>query len=289
MKQASAVLIKLLNTAERIYRADLFTFRLISGVIIRYTSLDIDLNIGGNIYTSFPIKKGTLSQSRGLSVDDLDVNINYNPQDIVYGGITMKQAMRNGDFDNAELSVDKVFSDQEFSYGLVIPADYVLPDWFVGRVDIDSAGIISATLKIKSKTELLNQQLPRNLFSPSCLNTLYDGSCGVNRAAYTVEGTVMAGSNLISVVTNLTQPDEYFNIGVIGFDTGPNTGVRRSVKQFTNGVIYPIIPFPYIPAVGDQYRVYPGCTRDMTTCKNKFHNLIKFKAQPFIPVPEAVT
>ena len=51
MKTASAGLIALLN-AQRFLFADLFTFTLASGTVLRYTSGDGDLTMGGNLFSS---------------------------------------------------------------------------------------------------------------------------------------------------------------------------------------------------------------------------------------------
>ena len=46
MKSASASLISLLNTSSVFYPADLYTFTLISGTVVRYTSHDINIQVG---------------------------------------------------------------------------------------------------------------------------------------------------------------------------------------------------------------------------------------------------
>jgi len=42
---------------------------------------------------------------------------------------------------------------------------------------------------------ILDYDMPRNLFSPTCLHVLYDAGCGIVRGTFGLDGLVGAGSN----------------------------------------------------------------------------------------------
>ena len=66
---------------------------------------------------------------------------------------------------------------------------------FHGRVStVDLVGRTSATLTIASDLIVLDYDMPRNLYSPTCLHTLYDSGCGVIRGTYAASGTCGSGS-----------------------------------------------------------------------------------------------
>ena len=49
---------------------------------------------------------------------------------------------------------------------------------------------------INSHLELLNQKMPRNLYQASCINSLYDASCTLNRESFAANGTAGSGIDL---------------------------------------------------------------------------------------------
>lgn len=289
MKQANDKLIQLLLNNNVFNKAELFTFTLINGVVLRYTSLDINLTVGGLVYKAAPITRGSIKETTGVSVDDMDITWLLKLTDTLPGSTTpIIQAMRYGAFDNATFSLDKVFSPNPWVYNMPnISDDYVLKGRFNGRVDIDQAGMTYAKLRIKSMLELLDVSMPRNLYMPSCGRVMYSSGCGVNRAALTKSGTVQSGSTITLINTGLTFANDYYNNGVITFTSGVNSGIRRSVRTSSSGAITTILPFPKLPGEGDSFIIYPGCDKTRDTCK-KYGNQDNFKGFLYIPVPETV-
>jgi Uncharacterized conserved protein (DUF2163) len=52
---------------------------------------------------------------------------------------------------------------------------------FKGRVStIDRVGRTSAQITIASPLVVLDYDMPRNIYSPTCLRTLYHAGCGLN-------------------------------------------------------------------------------------------------------------
>ncbi len=203
MRTVPGGLLTLLNSgpAEMLI-ADLFTFTLVSGTVLRYTNYDTDLVIGGNTYQNPPpiIERSQVKWSKGVEVDTLDLQISDDGSSLV-GQTPILQAFVQRLFDGATIELDRVFAS---------PA--AIPSWqgpmvlFTGRVaDISSLGRSTMKLTVKSQLELLNLQLPRNLVQPACRWTLFDAGCTLNRATFAVSGAVAAGSNKNVLQTNLTQ------------------------------------------------------------------------------------
>jgi uncharacterized phage protein (TIGR02218 family) len=154
---------------------------------------------------------------------------------------------------------------------------------FVGRVAEIDAGRSLATFSVNSHLELLNLNMPRNLYQSGCVNTLYDANCTLNQASFAVAGTL---SNVTSPATfnaTLSQPAGFFNLGSITFTSGANAGLSRTVKSWGANTINLIAPFPVAPAIGDGFNIYPGCDKSQATCSAKFGNLKNFRGFPYVP------
>ena len=55
----------------------------------------------------------------------------------------------------------------------------------IGGIDADRA---KADITVNSPMELLNTQLPKHLYSPTCVLNVYDFSCGANPSAFSYSG-----------------------------------------------------------------------------------------------------
>lgn len=286
MKTATAPLIALLNSNLQLAYADLFTFTFLDNTALRYTSADKPVPWNGNTFGVGPlIKRGRVKTQVGISVDSLDVTLSAGPN-IQVNSKPLMAFIAAGGLDGARLRLERAF----------------MPDWqspvtgalqqFSGRVNDVSIGRFEVTLAVQSDLELLNTKVPRNLFQPGCVNTVYDGACGKNRTSLTVTNAVTSSPAPTRSVfdTTLGQATGYFDLGVVAFTSGANAGISRTIKSFASGgLITTIAPFPFAPAAGDTISVYPGCDKTMATCNSRFSNLSRYRGFPFIPVPETVT
>jgi hypothetical protein len=248
--------------AGQFLRADLYTFTLVGGTVLRYTTADVPLIVGGAQYLSgLNIRRGSLRQSAGLEVASLDLTIEPQPDNaagpVTVSGVPFLAGVRAGLFDGARVLMQKLFltSWADTSPGAVA--------WFQGRVNEARAGRVSASLTLHSDLELLNVAMPRNILQAGCLHTFASG---------------------------LTQADGYFDLGRITFLSGPNFNVSRTVRRSFNasGVVELVSPLPTAPGVGDTFAIRAGCDKRQTTCETKFANLARFRGYPYIPVPETL-
>lgn len=286
MKTASAPLITLLNSSAQFLMADLFTLTLPSGTVLRYTSADLDITTGGNTYSARGplIKRGKVRVVLGLEVDTLELKIMADSSHTL-DGVPFVAAALSGGLDGATVLLQRAFLStwQDAPTGTVV--------LFRGRVSDVSGSRTEVRVIVKSELELLNIKLPRNLYQASCLHTVYDANCAANKAARTVGGIVTANNGTGQwLLSNLdSYGGSWFDQGVISFTSGPNAGLKRTVKAFTAGNFWFALPLPNVPQVGNTFTVFPGCDKTMASCSAKFDNLPRFRGFPFIPIPETAT
>jgi len=281
MKTAPAALVTLLTTQRQFWMADMYTFTLIDGSIARYTSADTDITESGRLFSSTgPLfSRGATKLQRGVQVDTLDITVNATSAQLL-GGVAWLPAVANGALDGAQVQLERVFASAPGA----TPAGAVL--LFTGQITETQVGSTTAQLTVSSDLILLNVQMPRNLYQPGCINSVYDTGCKASRATFARYGTVTGGTQS-SVSSNLTtQADGYFALGEIVFTSGLNSGVKRTIKTSSAGVLGLSYPLPKATAVGDTFTAYPGCDKRSATCLGTFNNMANFRAFPFIPVPE---
>ena len=226
------------------------------------------------------IKRGSVRSVIGVEVDTLEVTLLCN-SDTTVDGIPLAKFAMDGGFDGARMELDRTFSrswNDEACGSLNL---------FTGRVAEVVVTGMEVTLTINSELELLNIQMPRNVYQAQCLHTVYDPGCGLNAANFTVTGNTTSGSTRTSINCNLAQAAGHFDLGSMTYTTGPNAGQTRTVKRHTSGVLVPSFPFPHTPATGNLFTAKPGCDGLFATCGTKFSNTANIRIYEFIPVPEA--
>jgi len=85
--------------------------------------------------------------------------------------------------------------------------------------------------------------------------------------------------------------DGWFEGGVVVGETGANAGVARDVLAWTQATRTAglFLPMPYAIAVGDVFRIQPGCDKRLVTCRTKFANRLNFRGEPHVPSGGALT
>lgn len=281
MKTAAPALITLLSTQREFWLCDLYTFTMVDGTMLRYTSADIDVTTGGRtfLHTGPLIKRSRTRVALGTSVDQLDLDISADSATLL-SGLPWLQAITNGALDGAVVDLERAFSATP---GGSIAGTIVL---FSGRVSDTTTDSLTAKVVVRSFMELLNTPLPHNLYQPPCGNSVYDTGCGVSRAAFAAYSALASGSTRQVLNCALGNAAGYFDIGELVFTGGQNLGVTRTVKTYVPGVVTLAYPLPKPVTVGDAFTIYPGCDKRLVTCDSKFGNKPRFRATPFVPAPE---
>jgi hypothetical protein len=185
MKKTTAAVINLIDAARAatdapIAFAECFTFITTTGTQYTWTNVDYDVHFDGFIFlANGPLVSGLKYKgSIGLEVDKQQITIAARPTDVV-NGAPFLIALRDGAFDGAPVYRDRVF--------LTGPARTVVGGarMFQGRIStVDNVGRTQATVTVASDLVILDYDMPRNLFSPTCLHVLYDAGCGIIREPF---------------------------------------------------------------------------------------------------------
>ena len=294
MKAASSALISYFNAPRPsgdfvMNMADLFTFTLSNGSVLTYTSFDLSVAWNGYTYAANSILVNGLKYkcSMGINVDKQQVTLLAQSTDTI-GGVPFLAALSQGILDGAFIQRDRAFfSAWQPSDALQYPIQAVT--LFKGRVsNIDEIGRTSAKITVASDPVLLDTDMPRNIFSPSCNHVLYDAGCGVDRASHTGYGTVAYASTPTQI--GWAGSDPWWAQGSVTFTSGANAGVEVTVVNSWSGTTFQLAYPPVNPvAAGDTFSICPGCDHTMSTCQNKFGNLANFRGYPFVPPPQILT
>ena len=288
MKTANAAVQTLLAAAQAnpdatLSFAECFLVTLATnGAVYAWTNLDVPVTYGGVTYSaSGPMISGLkLRQTADLEVDKQRTVISARPSDLV-GVMPVLVAIRAGLFDGAEIVRTRVFLTDPASATVI--GGVIM---FKGRVStVDRCGRTQAELTVASDLVVLDQDMPRNLWSPTCNHVLYDTGCALSRAAYSYNYTCAAGST--QSVINCSGASPVFNQGTLTMTSGQNAGISSTVRSASvyawMNLMYPL---PFAPATGDAFTVSFGCDHTMGTCRGVFNNLLNFRGFPFIPPPE---
>lgn len=270
--------------------ADLYTFTLNDGTVLRYTSCDIDLTVGGLTYISSgpKFKKGNLKTPLGTEVADFQLTVYPSDSDMVEG-ITFLNAITNGLFDNATVSrlilCKTAWNDNS---GGTIKS-------FTGRIADIVQKRDEVVFTIKALSDFLNMNFPKNVYQAACLHTLYDTGCTLLKANFLSASSIsIVHDRSLMESATLTQASGYFELGKIDFTSGVNNGVERNIKAYSyiSGTSQQFVlnyPLLNLPSIGDTFNIYAGCDKTKNTCNTKFNNLVNFRGFPFIPTPETAT
>jgi uncharacterized phage protein (TIGR02218 family) len=287
MKTATTALINFLNAARKapdspIAFADCFTFTLAqTGLVLTYTNVDRDVVYDGTTFSaSGPLVQGLKYRcAAGLDVDKQQITIAARPTDLV-AGAQFLAALVGGAFDGASFQRQRVFMS---ALGQPPVGGVIL---FQGRIStVDQVGRTSAKVTVASDLIILDYDMPRNLYSATCLHTLYDAGCTLIKNAFGTNGAVGAGST--ASLINFTGAAAVHQQGSITFTSGANQDITGTVKIATAGVSLALAyPMPAPPATGDSFTVYQGCDHTPGTCQSQFNNLANFRGFPFVPPPQ---
>lgn len=286
MKSVSGALSSfLLSNPPQIVSADLYTWTLVNGTVLRYTDWQYDIAFGGHTWTALgpKITRKSLKWGIGLAVTQAQIEIADDGSTLI-GSTPLFQAILQRQFDQATFRLDRI-------YAASLPPTWIGTEWmFTGIVGpISPLGRSLCGMTIDSITVLLNRKLPWKLFQPGCAWALYSTGCGVVKASFTDTGAVLSGGNAALIKFTNARATGFFDLGQIVFTSGANNGLVRTVKQHISGspsqLIFPV-PLPNTPGVGDTFSVSAGCDKTQSTCQNKFSNLPNFEGEPNIPVSE---
>lgn len=282
MRQVSDKMAALLESNQFVI-AELYTITTIQGNEYRYTNYDYSLIVDGKAYLfNGPIiERDSLSYKIGIELDSLSVTVSIN-DDVMLGSLPFLQVVHNGQLDGARFKLERVFMDTKHPFD-TSAGTIKLFDGLIVEPDFTRTAL---QFSVKPDLDVLSVQMPRDLYQPSCKNTLFDIRCSLNREEHAVFATVEDDSTLSRIVCTIAKPQGYFTQGVVEFTAGLNASLKRTIRLHENGSLLLTLPLTQMPEIGEAIKVYPGCDKTMDTCSIRFNNLERFRGEPFVPVPE---
>ncbi len=289
MRAATTAVINYLNdlradTSKPAIVADCYTFTLRTGLILTYTNADVPIALNGYTYlaSSLLVDGLKFKCSAGLEFDQQEITIAARPVDTV-GGVPFLQALAQGAFDGCRIQRERVFLNSWSEEDTANPVGSVV--LFTGRIGaVNSIERTSAQITVNSDLILLDLNMPRNVYSPSCQHVLYDSGCGLVKNAFGHAGTVGAGST--KTLIKWSGASSNFAQGTILFSSGINNGVSVNIKSAVAGVSLGLsYALLNASAPGDSFTAFWGCDHTKATCEDKFNNLANFRGFPYIPPP----
>lgn len=140
-----------------------------------------------------------------------------------------------------------------------------------------------AIIDLGSMTENESPTVAWEFYSPTCVVSLGDSRCGINIESLAVNFTLTAVNADKSVVATFTGADNYWAFGFIKWTAGSNAGLITPVRASTSTTAWLAYQPPKPAQIGDVGRIYPGCDKIITTCRDKFNNVVNFRGQPWVP------
>lgn len=262
--------------------------------IVRLAGYPVDLTMSnGEVY---------LTES-GYEFSGIDATTTFASQSLDLQGILQQGAISRDDlkagvYDNARVYLFAT------SWTAPIEDEEPIGLGFFGKVNTDDDRY---TVQIMGAIDVLSQSVGRS-FAPSCPWTLFDETldgrvlpisqsrCTGPRA--NPDGPALADFKVTGSLTSVTdqyqfrdsaraEANDWFAYGAIRFTTGPNAGLKPlEIKAYTsNGTILLHEAMFYLPEVGDEYEMIPGCRKTPDACKDKYGNKVNYGGQDHLPSP----
>lgn len=266
--------------------------------IVRIAGYPTDLTMGnGEIYlTESGYEFSGMGASSKFSSTSIDLS------GILQDGAINRDDLMSGVYDNARLYLFAT------SWADPVEDEEELGLFFFGKVEVLDD---KYTVQLMQAIDVLSQSTGRT-YSPQCQWVLFDESldgrvlpvsqsrCTGPRSAqdgpiladFKVSGTLTAVTSQYSITDSArSEVSDYFAYGSIHFTTGNNAGQKpREIKSYAGGVIVVHEAFFYMPEIGDQYEMIPGCRKRFAEdCVAKWSNSVNFGGHPHVPVQSVYT
>ena len=270
----------------QLWSADLFDFTLADGVTVyRWTTWPKDLSVSLNTYSSRNpwMKRGKWTVENTMSVPTMEVtllalNTNFD------GGANIKLQVHNGLFDGASFLLSRAYMttpDDATTLGTI-----ELFGGIVGSINLDGG---KAVITTKGKNNLLDQNVPRNVYQLGCLHAFCDVGCTLLRASFTT--TKLTGA----APTRTLLPWDggiipgnvaLYKYGTVKFTSGQNSGQTRNIAISDATGITLAYPLYYTPLAGDTFTAFEGCDKSLARCVSLLNDQ-NYRAFPYVPPPNA--
>jgi uncharacterized phage protein (TIGR02218 family) len=196
----------------------------------------------------------------------------------------VEQKVLSGAFDSAEITIFRV------SY-LRLNLGYEIVGYgTIGEIEYNTDSKDRRKIEFRSLTQQLipngNKQ-----YSLTCRTQFGSEECGMPFVWHNGTAEKIPGENpyLIFKVLGVSQPDGYFELGVINYITGQNAGADLEIESWTqdgaDGIVKLSYPSPYPVEDGDEVRPRQDCGKTETDCL-AYGNIVNMRAEHLAPVED---
>lgn len=283
MKETTDELRDYLHNADSFHVCDLYELKLANGTTAYYADYDRPVTAGGRVYVCDGPRftRDGIKLSAGITVDKMSVTIDLDATDKV-GDVPLIQLAHNGGLDNATLTLKRAFMSEP---GKIVGT----LTFFGGAIEIKDGGGLSLAVEVKSAVQKLNVDYPVRKYYPTCPYVLYGAMCGLKKSDWGRNATVTGVHGDRDFQTGVAMTANYYAQGALEWTGGANAGAVSSVKlNYADGRVVLLVPTDAPIRIGDAFTIYPGCNKTVATCRDKFANLSRNRATPFIPLKETL-
>ena len=243
------------------------------GVTIGLTSHDCDLWFDGINHRGSPgMLPSAIKRTADLSSDSAEVQ----------GALTHDSIapadLRTGRFDGATVEIGLV--DWETL------DNAILYRGLIGSVAEEAGGYQADLQSVKAALE--TDPVPRT--SPTCRAKFCGPGCTLNPVRYTHEGQLSAIDLENNALRFAGAPDaELFESGSLRWVDGPHAGQAMEIMSAEDGwLILDVVLSPSL-LIGTRALLREGCDHTLATCRDRFHNAVNFRGEPFLPGNDLLT
>jgi uncharacterized phage protein (TIGR02218 family) len=290
LRSCSPALATALVDGSTLWVADLFKVVLVDGVTTYYwTSWDSDLTIGGQVYSSKApwLKRSKWNITNTMEVPTMSLYLHALNGGFA-GGAQIKLQIVNGLFDGATVLLSRVYMPTPGDTSTLGLID--LQGGFIGAIDQDG---VEASIAVKGKTNVLDQNVPREAYQIGCNHAFCDPGCTLLRASYTTAFVAGTAPTPSLIPWSGTAPGNAANyrFGTIAFTSGPASGQRRTIQAADSSGLTLAYPLSAGPLVGDGFTAFAGCDKTSNSgsgqsCTDR-SNLQNYDGYEFVPPPTA--
>lgn len=233
----------------------------------------------------------TYKAATGVGVSNLQTSAGRAVDNLAAFGV-----INSPDITEADL-IKGLYDDAKVVIALV---DYTDPTLYVvlvtGNLGEVTVGRKSFQTEVRSLLARAGQMVGK-VCSPLCrVKVLGDAECTVNLASFTftsqtVDSVVSRSQFRTASAGVVGKPAYYFAYGKLTWSSGNNSGKAVEVRNHDTGspcLITLAEIMPYDIQVGDAFTIIAGCDRLLSTCRDKFSNVLNFRGEPYIPGVDAV-
>lgn len=241
-------------------------------VTTRFTSADRDITIGPVTYlaVSGGIERSEVEDA-GRNISNPSITLNTRTD---FVPIQVFSAYPPSDVVN--LTIRRVHASDLTDLAVIWSGRVLSVEWGADRAKVTCQNIYTR-LKQPGLRRQYGRNCPHVLYSPN------DGECTLVRTPFKVVATLTSAVGITIVASAFgSQPDGYFNGGVLDLETDPGVFQKRGIKTHVGTTITITHPLNEL-VTGASVDVYPGCDKTQATCITKFNNVVNFGGFPYTP------